>query len=181
MKKIFISIAILFTALLSQAQFSSASLTAAGLTCAMCTKAIYNALEKIPFVNRVDADINNSSFIITFKENATVDPDQLKNAVEDAGFSLSRLKLTGDFNNQVIEKDTHVTINGKMFHFLAAGKKTLNGQETITMVDKNYVSAKEFKKYKSSTEYSCVETGKAGQCCAKNGLSANTRIYHVTI
>ena len=165
----------------SQAQFKSARLQAAGLTCAMCTKAINEALNDIPFIESVDADIKNSEFVIDFKNGAAIDPDALKKAVEDAGFSVAKLSLTGDFNNVKLEKDTHVNIEGKTFHFLNANNQTLNGENTITVVDKYFVPAKAFKKYAAATTMHCVQTGKAESCCPKEKVALNTRIYHVTI
>lgn len=181
MKKIFFVLSVLFISIVSQAQFTSASLTAAGLTCAMCTKAIYNSLEKLPVVSKVEADIKNSAFLITFKEGASVDPDALKKAVEDAGFSVSRLKLTGDFQNMQVSNDTHINLDGKIYHFLKVSDRALNGTQTLTIVDKNYVSPKEFKKFAASTDYSCIETGKAEKCCTNFGAVHNSRIYHVTL
>jgi copper chaperone CopZ len=181
MKKLFIVAAVLFSSIFANAQFQTASLTAAGLTCAMCTRAIYNSLEKIPVIEKIDADIKNSQFLITFKKGASVDPDQLKNAVEDAGFSVSNLKMTGDFNNIPVSKDSHVAIDGKTFHFIKSPEKLLNGKQTIILVDKSYVTAKEFKKVAASTDHPCVETGKAEECCVKMGSTHNERIYHVTL
>ena len=181
MKKLFIVAAVLLSSIIANAQFQTASLTAAGLTCAMCTKAIYNSLEKIPAVEKVDADIKSSQFLITFKKGSSVDPDLLKNAVEDAGFSVSRLKMTGDFNNIPINSETHVELGGRTFHFINTPEMVLNGRQTITMVDKDYVTAKEFKKVAGSTNHPCVETGKAEKCCVKMGSSHNERIYHVMI
>lgn len=165
----------------AQSQFKSARLQAAGLTCAMCTKAINEALNEIIFIESVEADINNSEFIINFKSGAEVDPDALKKAVEDAGFSVAKLRLTGDFNNLKIEKDMHVDIDGKTFHFLNAKDQTLNGEKTITVVDKYFVPAKDFKKYAAATTMACMQSGKAESCCPKEKLALNTRIYHVTI
>lgn len=181
MKTLFIAVAVIFFMAPVRAQFQSANLTAAGLTCAMCTKAIHNSLQKVAMVEKVDADIKNSEFIISFKKGATVDPDILKKAVEDAGFSVSRLKLTGDFDNIKVNGDTHVDLGGNTFHFIKVKDKVLNGPQSVTVVDKNYVSAKEFKKILSSTDHPCVETGKAAECCEKLGTARNTRIYHVTL
>ncbi len=170
----------LLVATVGRAQFSSARLQAAGLTCAMCTKAINEALKQVPFIQSVDADIKKSEFIISFKPQANVDPDVLKKAVEDAGFSVARLKLTGNFNNLKIEKDAHVNIEGRTFHFINANTQTLNGEKTITMVDKYFVPTKDFKKYAAATSMACVHTGKAASCCSKK-IALNTRIYHVII
>jgi copper chaperone CopZ len=147
----------------------------------MCTRAIYNALEKLPFISKVDADISNSSFNISFKENASVDPDALKDAVENAGFSVAQLKLNGHFGNIAIKKDTHLTIGGKVFHFVDANGKSLHGDAAIKLVDKDFVSAKEFKRYKASTNYTCIETGMAANHCTTDGTAHSGRIYHVTL
>jgi copper chaperone CopZ len=181
MKNIFVFSLALFSSLFSIAQFNSASVTAAGLTCAMCTKAIYKSLEKLPGVQSVDADIKSSAFTVQFKDGTSADPDKLRKAVEDAGFSVAKLQLSGDFNNVQVKNDAHVNIGNRTFHFLKTDNKELNGRNTITIVDKNFLSAKEFKKYSSSTNHLCVETGKAEECCAKLGLGQHSGIYHVTL
>jgi copper chaperone CopZ len=163
------------------AQFKSARLQAAGLTCAMCTKAIYQSLKELSFVEKVDTDIKNSEFVVSFKKGTNADPDVLKKAVEDAGFSVSKLRLTGEFNNVKVSNDSHVNISGKTYHFLSTADQTLNGEKTIMIVDKHFVTTKEFKKFSAATKMMCVQTGKAESCCAKDGITANSRIYHVTI
>ncbi len=165
----------------ASAQFKSASLQAAGLTCAMCTKAINNSVEELSFVKKVDVDIKSSTFVIEFKEGVNVDVDALKKAVEEAGFSVAKLKLKGNFDKVAVKNDAHVEIDGKTFHFLNIKDQTLNGEKTLTVVDKNYVSAKEFKKFASATKMECVQTGKAASCCKKEAADNNTRIYHVTL
>ena len=181
MKTLKILFVFLLSATIANAQFKTGRLQAAGLTCAMCTKAINEALTQVPFIQDIDVDIKQSEFILTFKPGANVDPDVLKKAVEDAGFSVARLKLTGDFSNVKIEKDAHVSIQGKTFHFLNGNAQTLNGEKTITVVDKYFVPAKDFKKYASSSTLNCVQTGKAGNCCTRESVAQNTRIYHVII
>jgi copper chaperone CopZ len=181
MKKLFIFISILFAGIAANAQFKSASLQAAGLTCAMCTRAINNSLDKLSFVSGVEPDIKNSAFLIKFKEGAEVDFDALKNAVEDAGFSVAKLKVTAAFNNVAVENDAHVQLSGKTFHFLNISNQKLNGQKSFVIVDKNFVTAKEFKKFSAATKMSCVQTGKAATCCVKDGVPQNARVYHVTI
>jgi copper chaperone CopZ len=181
MKRILIVLAVMVSALVGNAQFRSANLQAAGLTCAMCTKAINKALEQVPFIQDVKADIQSSSFLVNFKEGAAVDFDVLKKAVEDAGFSVAKLKLTGDFSQVAIENDAHVQIGDKTFHFLNIKSQTLQGEKVITLVDKDFVSAKEYKKYSAATGMGCVKTGRAQSCCTKDGIAADTRIYHVTI
>ena len=111
MKKLLLILSIVFSAFASNAQFSSANITASGLTCAMCTKAIYKSLGKVPGIDKIDTDIQNSAFIIHFKDGAPINPDAIKKAVQDAGFSVAKFQLTGKFSNVSVGKDAHVNID----------------------------------------------------------------------
>lgn len=165
----------------SFAQFSKANLQASGLTCALCTKAINNSLEQLDFVQSVKPEIKTSSFLIEFKEGKAVDIDALRKGVEDAGFSVAKLQLTGHFNQLAVEQDEHADFDGKTFHFLGVKKQTLTGEQVVTVVDKNFLPSKEFKKYSKTSNMACVETGRAGSCCTKSGPPIGSRIYHITI
>jgi copper chaperone CopZ len=179
-----IAVVVLTTLLSKQGntQFTKATLQATGLTCAMCNNAINKALQKIDFVDSVKSDIKNSAFNITFKQNTIVDIDALKKAVDDAGFSVGSLKITGNFNSIKVENDKHVQLGTSSFHFLNITDQVLEGEKTITIVDKDFVTAKQFKKIVSSSKMSCVQTGKATSgCCTKDGIKEGTRIYHATI
>ena len=181
MKKLLIVLFIGFSGFAASTQFKSGTLQAAGLTCAMCTKAINETLKELAFVQSVKSDIKNSQFVIQFKNGSNVDPDALKKAVENAGFSVAKLKLALDFDNVKVDNDSHLKIGNKTYHFLDVKSQALNGEKTLTFVDKNFVLAKEFKKYSTKTEMACVQTGKAETCCTKEGIQANARVYHVTI
>ena len=181
MKKLSLIIVVTLVTFFAEAQFTKATLQATGLTCAMCSNAINKALQKIPFVESVKSDIKNSAFNIVFKEAANVNIDALKDAVEDAGFSVGSLKVTGTFSDVKIAADEHVKIGNGNFHFLNVSSQVLNGEKTFTVLDKNFVTPKDFKKYSTATKMSCMQTGKAGSCCIKDGMSEGDRIYHVTI
>lgn len=171
----------LLSVLAGNAQFSKASLQASGLTCALCTKAINKSLEKLPFVESITVDIKSSTFDIAFRSGNPVDIDAIRKGVEDAGFSVAKLKLTGNFNKVAVKKDTHQVIDGVNYHFLAAGDGLLDGERQITIVDKNFVGAKEFRKYSSATKMECIQSGKAAGCCSKDGIGEGSRVYHVII
>ena len=181
MKKLLLIVIIALFAVTSQAQFTTATLQATGLTCAMCSNAINKALQKVSFVESIKSDIKNSAFTMVFKAGTQVDIDALKDAVEDAGFSIGSLVLTGSFSETKIEKDQHIKIGMENFHFLNANNQVLNGEQAITIVDKNFVTEKQFKKYRAATKMSCMQTGKTASSCAKEGISAGERVYHVTI
>ena len=181
MKRVLVLAIAVCSTLFATAQFKTGTLQAAGLTCAMCTKAINETLKELPFVQTIKADIKNSQFVIQFKDGSNVDPDALKKAVEDAGFSIARLRLALNFENVQIDNDSHVKIGSKTYHFLDTRSQVLNGEKMMTFVDKSFVLAKDFKKYAAKTQMACVQTGKAESCCTKEGAKENARIYHVTI
>ena len=92
-----------------------------------------------------------------------------------AGFSSQYAfhcsKVTGNFDNVNVKNDEHVVIGGKTFHFLEVSDQVLNGEQTLTLLDKNFLTSREFKKVSHATKMECLQTGK----------EQNTRIYHVTI
>jgi copper chaperone CopZ len=181
MKKALLFFTMALAMLSASAQFTRGTLQATGLTCAMCSNAINKALQAVPFVESVKSDIRNSAFNIVFKSGTEVNIDAIRDAVEDAGFSIGSLKLTGLFNGLKVANDQHVKIGNTTFHFLNVKEQTLDGEATLTLEDKSYVTAKQFKKISASTKMACLQTGKAASCCTKEGVAADARIYHVTI
>jgi copper chaperone CopZ len=180
MRHILILVA-LFIVQAAHAQFTRASITASGLTCSMCNNAINKALKNLPFVASVTANIKESSFIVSFREDVPMDIDQLKKSVENAGFSVAKMQLTGNFDRVKIKNDEHVEIGGRYFHFIHVTEQVLEGERTITIVDRNFLPAKEFKKLASETQWRCLQNGKMEYGSEKDKLANNGRVYHVTI
>jgi len=181
MKKYIFLFTFLLMAFFSKAQVTGASLQASGLTCAMCAKSVYKNLEALPFMDSIHTDLETSTFQLSFKEGMEMDADQIRKKVEDAGFSVAALRINVSFTDQQVKNDQHITVNGKVYHFLNIKDQVLSGDKSLLLVDKTFLSAKEYKKYASSTKMTCFKTGVAGTCCTKEGISENTRIYHVTI
>ena len=181
MKKIIAFVFVAFLTVSLKAQFSKATLQASGLTCAMCSKAVKVALENVPFVQEVKVNIKSQEYTIVFKQNNNADFDALKKAVEDAGFSVASLKVTGNFSDVNVQKDKHMQLDGKNFHFINSSDKVLSGEQTLTIVDKDFLSAKDYKKYSAATKMECIKTGRAGTCCVKDGMQSEERVYHVII
>lgn len=179
MKKIFFCL-LMVAALGAQAQFSKVSLQASGLTCSMCSKAVKNALEKVPFVEKVQVDIENQQYNLSFRNGAVVDFDALGKAVDDAGFSVASLKVTADVKELQAAKDEHVRIGGQTFHFLNGNNQKLDGEVSFALVDKAFISAREFKKYAAMTQMPCIKTGRMEKCCSKSGGEAG-RVFHAVI
>ncbi len=181
MKTIFLVLGIFFLENSADAQFTSASLQASGLTCSMCSKAVKNALEEVNFVEKVQVDIKNQQYNLSFKKGDDVDFDALSKAVVDAGFAVADMKVTVDVKEIKADKDAHFSIGDKYFHLLNASGKQLKGPTKFTIVDKQFVSAKMFKKYAMASQMSCVKTGRVANCCTKNGFTPASRVYHVII
>ena len=174
-----ILLAALIISLPSFGQIRSASLTASGLTCSMCSKAIYKALSAVPFIEKVDANVETSTYSIQFKQGENIVLDDVKKAVQGAGFSVAGLQVTANFNNTEVYNDAHIEIGGSTFHFLDVTKQVLQGEKTFSVIGKNYVTAAQHKKYKKFTKMACFETGVMGSCCPSG--KAAKRVYHVTI
>ncbi len=165
----------------SLAQFSKATLQASGLTCALCAKSIYTNLSALPFVKEVDTDLNASAFVIVFKEGADVDPDLLAKKVEEAGFSVASLKFNTSNPLKQIKNDAHLTVNGKVFHFVNMKNSSVPAGAELRLIDQHFVSAKEFKKFTALTKMECIKAGKAQACCIADGIVQGTRIFHMTM
>lgn len=181
MKTFFLIALITVFGLSSNAQFTKASLQASGLTCSMCSKAVKTALEKVSFVQKVDVDLKNQEYLLSFKKDKSVDFDALSKAVEDAGFSVSGLKVTADLSGVSVQKDAHVKIGDRYFHFLNATGGSLSGSTSFTLVDKRFVSSKAAKKWSAASKMECVQTGRAAKCCTSDGVASGARIYHAVI
>jgi copper chaperone CopZ len=170
-----------FSALVSNAQVTKVSLQASGLTCSMCSKAVLNALQKVGSVDKVEVNIKNQQYNISFKNASDIDFGALVKAVEDAGFSVANFTVTADINNMKLEKDQHIQIGKLNFHFLNAADQQLNGATIFTIVDKSFTSAKNHKKYSDMSKMECVQTGHMAKCCSKDDIVNGTRIYHAII
>ena len=181
MKKILVILLASVITLQVNAQIKQATLQASGLTCAMCSNAINKALQKLPFTEKVQSNIKESSFTIQFKEGQDVDFDGIRKAVEGAGFSVAKLQVKGNFNKVAVNNDSHVSWNGENLHFLNVKQQTLQGEQTFQIVDKKFVADKVYKKYAANTKMECVKTGFMANCCSKDNKGTGTRIYHVTI
>ncbi len=163
------------------AQFSKANLQATGLTCALCSNAINKALQQLPFVESVKADIKNSSFSIVFRQQAVINLDAIKNAVEEAGFFVGGLQVTGSFNNLNTGAGGVAKIGNSWFLFLKDANRVLKGEVTFSLQDKSFLTAKAFKKISSTVKVPSLATGKAEADLLNEGVKKGERIYHVTI
>jgi copper chaperone CopZ len=175
MKKLLLAILLIASAPL-MAQIKSASLTASGLTCSMCSKAIYKALLKVPEIKGVSVDVEKSVYKVTFKENAKIEIEDVKRAVTDAGFSVASMQIRANFNDVEVSNGYSMILSGNKLLFLAVNKQKLSGEKTVTIVDKGYISDRDFKKYS--------KTQGPGNLFAQTTTTAagtTDRVYHVIL
>jgi len=131
------------------AQFSGGRLQATGLTCALCNKAIHQSLEQLAFVTKVDADIKSSSFTLTFGGNGIVSPAKLKAAVEDAGFFIGELQLTGNWNQGPIERGVPFVWGEQTFEFISLKTPATSKTFNCVVIGKGYLTEKSMKKIRT--------------------------------
>lgn len=145
MKIICISIAMMLSTA-TMCQVTGVSLKTSGLTCSMCSNAINKALKTLGCVDKVDADISNYTFEISFKEGSEIDFDRIKSKVEGAGFSVAGFTAMMRFKNEQLSSDSAVKVGSMTIYFLNPPATVLNGTHQVKILNKGYVSAKEFRK-----------------------------------
>ena len=142
MKKIFFAILFLMTALITSAQITKVEIIATGLTCSMCSNAINKQLKTIAEVEKVDIDLNKNIFLVTLKAENKLTPKTFKDKVEKAGFFIGSMVLSVNFANQRVEDNKQID----QYIFIDTKAQTLNGLAKVKVLDKGYVTAKEYKK-----------------------------------
>ena len=138
------SIVLMFS-IKGNAQIVKAEIRATGLTCSMCSNAINKQLKTLPEVVNVETDLNTNTFTVTLTEGNNLSPKVFKEKVEKAGFFIGTLVITA--KPETITKSPYILVNDI----------ATNGMEIqFQVVDKGYVTEKEFKKLSKS--YKNVET-----------------------
>ena len=163
--KIFFSLLVL-TSGVAKAQFTKAEVQISGLNCALCAKSTERSLRSLPFVGDVKPDLMHNIYILIFKNNQPVNFDMIGKQVHDAGFFVSSLKATFNFDNVKVANN-YFSYGGDTFELMNAADKTLNGQVAVTLVDKGLAPRSVSKKYLSQV--------------ADAGPAKPGRVYHVAI
>ena len=70
-----------------------------GLTCSMCSLNVQKQLEKVYFIESVEANIEEVTYKIQLKKNHYIDFYAIANAVTDAGFSINKQSVVIDTKN----------------------------------------------------------------------------------
>jgi copper chaperone CopZ len=159
MKKIFFAITFLMFALIINAQITKVEIMATGLTCSMCSNAINKQLKTITEVEKVDIDLNKNLFIVTLKADNKLTPKTFRDKVEKAGFFIGSMVLSVNFANQNVEDNKQID----KYIFIDTKAQTLDGLARVKVLDKGYVTAKEYKKLaKAFVRYQTYAKGAEG-------------------
>ncbi len=154
MKNILVLALISIFSINANAQIAKAELIATGLTCSMCSNAINKQFKSMPEVERVETDLNTNTFTIFLKKENTLTPKNLKDKVEKAGFFVGSLVLTMPFNDIKAADNVKVDANNASYIFIDTKPHTLTGNTKVKVLDKGYVTQKEYKKLtKSMSKY----------------------------
>jgi len=151
MKHLVIKITILlFVVFISNvsAQIQKVEIVATGLTCSLCSNAIYKQLQSINEVEKIEVDLNKNMFIVTLKNENTLTPKIFKDKVEKAGFFVGSMVLYINIDKLPISE------NKQSAEYIVVEKssETLNKIVAAQVLDKGYLTAKEYKKIRK--EYS---------------------------
>lgn len=137
---------VLFISTTIQAQINKSEIIATGLTCSMCSNAIYKQLQSLSSVAEIDTDLNTNTFTVIAKNNQTLDPVQLKEAVEKAGFFVGSMMVYVD-GSKLSKQE--LTLNGNNLVFLDKVPADHKNHK-MQIVDAGFVTSKQFKKNEKS-------------------------------
>jgi len=172
----FIIFAALFISKVSFAQqITKAEVQVNGLTCSMCSRATETSLKSLGFIDSVTPDLNRNVFVLAFKADQPVDMDQIRDKVQDAGFSIGDLSATMNFKNTAVDAEGIAQVDGNVYQFTNTKSKTLDGPVIAQVIDKDFITSSAFKKRAAELKSPAYLTGK--------GLIAGkeTRIFHLSI
>jgi len=169
LKVFLLTLSVLFIFTNSNAQISKAEIVATGLTCSMCSNAINKQLKSLTEVDSVIIDLNTNTFVVHLKKETNIDPRILKEKVEKAGFFIGSMIVTMSFENVEVADNIKIEKDGLSLVFVDTKTKVLNGETKAKIMDKGFVTKKEFKKLsKSLSKYPTY-------------TSDNESIYHVKV
>ncbi len=134
----------------AEAQITKAEIVATGLTCSMCSNAINKQLKSLTEVDSVVIDLNTNTFVVHLKKEAMISPRVLKEKVEKAGFFVGSMIVTMKFDNADISENIKIEQEGIALVIVDSKSKVLNGETKAKIMDKGYVTQKEYKKLTKS-------------------------------
>lgn len=156
-------------------QISTAELQVNGLTCSMCSRATETSLKSLGFIESITPDLNRNIFVLAFKKGEKVNIDQIKDKVQDAGFSIGNLSATMNFGKAEANASGIVQTSEAAYKIVNAKDGVPDGTVTARVVDKDFITPSAFKKNAATIKSESYLSGRG----KVNGKE--TRIYHLSI
>lgn len=148
-KRLYFTMILFSLVLCSFAGFKSVVVNISGLTCSACSFATQKAIMKLSFVKSVDMDLNSTLAYVSFKDSAHVDINELVKSVYDAGFSVSGVEATFEFDDSIVFNPSGFLYEGDQYSFYEPTDVPIHGEYKILFVGKKMMSKSDFKKIKS--------------------------------
>lgn len=127
-------------------QFSKATLGINGITCITCLHSTEKALLSLDFIDSVKIDGEKGTALLLFSENKIISFNQIANVINKAGFSLAYTHAVYIFKAH--QTNTPLQYHNNLFYFLNDTNKVINGSVTLSLVNRQFTSGKEYVKWK---------------------------------
>ena len=144
--KVLLAMLLFTVSIASYSQISKVEIVATGLTCSMCSNAINKQLKALSEVEKITTDLNTNTFTVELKKGSKISPLKLKQSVEKAGFYVGSIVLTITFEKPNLDDNLSTAINDDTYVFVDAESKPLSEVITAKVLDKGFVTTKEYKK-----------------------------------
>lgn len=145
----------------------------------MCSKSVHSALSGISFIDSIKVDLESTSFHVQFKKGEKVELIKIKDKIEGAGFSVGELVVNYIFAEQKITNGGFFEFEQSVYHFVDVKEQVLNGEVSLKIVDKGFMSKKDFSKQKKSSSYKCIGDVSSNKCYKTE--QKGIKVYHLTL
>ncbi len=154
-KKIVFGMLFLWNSNPGMAQFRSVHFGVNGLTCSQCSRSVEMQLRKLPFVQKVHMDLENTSGKILFRDNSKVVIEDIARAVKDAGFSVRYLDAEFDLLDANQVHDSCFSYQGDAYAVLNPDITIRESRLQLKFIGKDYQPAKEIRNYPHAGFINC--------------------------
>jgi len=150
----------IFISLACTGQITSAELKADGLVCSLCSKSIEKSLNNLTFIVKLDVDLQNTTYILTFKEGIKLDLEEISKSVEKAGFSVGYLNVVYKNNANTIV--TNGCIIDDYFAFQLVEGKSVPSKTILHLkiIGEGFLSKQDYKPWKKKLPAPCLNDKK---------------------
>jgi copper chaperone CopZ len=127
------------------AGFEKLEIKIIGLTCSMCSYSVENAIKKLPYVDKIEMELNSNIASVYIKKMASPDIMEIVNKVYEAGFSVKETFAYYTFTESQIINGV-LTEEPYSFTFISNEKSIVEGFVKLRILNKKCIPNKEYKK-----------------------------------